>query len=113
MHAAQAVGIPSDDLNGEDNGGVGYVRVSQRRGRRFGVADGYLRPALRRPNLTVVTEAVATRVLLERGRARCVAYRLHGESPGEEEEAVAGREVVLCAGAIGSPSFCSSRRRAP
>lgn len=106
VHAAQAAGIPyKDDLNGQDTAGVGYVRVSQRRGRRFGVVDGYLRPALRRPNLTVVTEAVVTRVLLERGRARGVAYRLHGESPGAEEEAVAGREVVLCAGAIGSPQL--------
>jgi choline dehydrogenase len=104
VHSAQAAGIPfTDDLNGEDNAGVGYVRVSQRRGRRFGVAEGYLRPALRRPNLTVVTEALATRLLVERGQARGVAYRLHGEGRDEEEEAVAGREVVVCCGAIGSP----------
>ena len=104
VHAAQAAGIPfTEDLNGRENAGVGYVRVSQRRGRRFSVVDGYLRPALRRPNLTVVTEGVVTRVLVEGGRARGVAYRLHGEGPGAEEEAVAGREVVLCAGAIGSP----------
>ena len=103
VHAAQACGIPaSDDLNGADNGGVRLVPVSQRRGRRFSVADGYLRPARRRPNLTVVTEALVTRVVVEGGRARGVAYRLHGET-GDAEEALAEREVILCAGAIGTP----------
>jgi choline dehydrogenase len=104
VHAAQAVGIPfTDDLNGSDNAGVGYVRVSQRRGRRFGVVDGYLRPALRRPNLTLVTDALATRLLVERGRVRGVAYRSRGEGAADEEEALAEREVVLCCGAIGTP----------
>jgi choline dehydrogenase len=106
VHAAQGVGIPfSADLNAEENGGVGFVPVSQRRGRRFSVLDGYLRPALRRPNLTVVTDALATRVLVENGRAVGVAYRLNGEGDAEggDEEAIAEREVVLCAGAIGSP----------
>ena len=101
VHAAQAAGIPfSDDLNGNENAGVGYVRVSQRRGRRFSVADGYLRPARRRPNLTVLTEALVTRVVVERGRAVGIAYRVDGD---EEEEVPAGREVILCSGAIGSP----------
>jgi choline dehydrogenase len=104
VHAAQAVGIPfTHDLNAEENAGVGFVRVSQRRGRRFSVLDGYLRPALRRPNLTVVTDALATRVLVEDGRAVGVAYRLNGDAEGGDEEAIAGREVVLCAGAIGTP----------
>lgn len=104
VHAAQAAGIPfASDLNGEDNAGVGYVPVSQRRGRRFSVADGYLRPALRRPNLTVVTEALVTRVLVERGRALGVAYRLDNRSGDADYEALAEREVVLCAGAIGTP----------
>jgi choline dehydrogenase len=102
VHAAQAVGIPfTDDLNGESNEGVGFVPVSQRRGRRFSVLDGYLRPARRRPNLTIVTDALATRVLLEDGRAAGVAYRLDGDEA--EEHARCDREVVLCAGAIGSP----------
>jgi choline dehydrogenase len=102
VHAVQAVGIPyQDDLNGVDNAGVGYVRVSQRRGRRFGVVDGYLRPALRRPNLTLVTGALVTRLLIEQRRVRGVAYRLG--AAGEEEEALAGGEVVVCCGAIGTP----------
>jgi choline dehydrogenase-like flavoprotein len=102
VHAAQAVGIPfTDDLNGESDEGVGFVRVSQRRGRRFSVLDGYLHPARRRPNLTVVTDALVARVLIEDGRAAGVAYRLDGDET--EEEARCEREVVLCAGAIGSP----------
>ena len=103
VHAAQVVGIPfTDDLNAEDNAGVGFVPVSQRRGRRFSVLDGYLKQARRRPNLTVVTGALVTRVLLHNGRAVGVAYRLHGEDE-VEEEALAETEVVLCAGAIGTP----------
>ena len=75
--------------------------ISIRRGRRFSVVDGYLRPALRRPNLTVVTGARATRLLVERGRARGVAYLQRGAV--HEEEAHAEREVVLAAGAIDTP----------
>jgi choline dehydrogenase-like flavoprotein len=102
VHAAQATGIPfTEDLNGPDTGGVGFVPVSQRRGRRFSVLDGYLRPALRRPNLTVVTGALVARVQVARGRATGVAYRLNHSD--EEEEAAAGREIVLCAGAVGTP----------
>ena len=102
VHAAQAVGIAyTEDLNGESNEGVGSVPVSQRGGRRFSVLDGYLGPARRRPNLTIVTDALATRILVEGGRAVGVAYRLDGDDA--EEEAHCDREVVLCAGAIGSP----------
>jgi choline dehydrogenase len=104
VHAAQAVGIPaSPDLNGEDNEGVGFVPVSQRRGRRFSVVDGYLQPARRRPNLTIVTGALATRVLIDDGRAVGVAYCAAGDGRADEDEAHAAREVVLCAGAIGTP----------
>jgi len=105
VHAAQAVGIPfTEDLNGEDNAGVGFVPVSQRRGRRFSVLDGYLGPARRRPNLTVVTEALVTRVLLEDGRAIGVAYRPDADDD-TEDEVLANDEVILCAGAIGTPQL--------
>jgi choline dehydrogenase len=102
VHAAQAAGIPfAADLNAERTEGVGFVPVSQRRGRRFSVVNGYLGPARRRPNLTVVTEALVTRVVIEDDRAIGVAYLLAGDEV--EQEARAGRSVVLCAGAIGSP----------
>jgi choline dehydrogenase len=103
VHAANACGIPvADDLNGETVSGVGLLPVSQRRGRRFSVVDGYLKPALRRPNLTVVTGAHATRVLLDGRRAVGVAYRLEGD---ESDEDALAEEVIVSAGAIGSPQL--------
>jgi len=101
VQAAEAEGIAfNPDLNSGDNEGVGFVPVSQRRGRRFGVARGYLQPARRRGNLTVLTDALATSVLLEDGRAVGVEYR---RADGSTAQALARREVVLCAGAIGTP----------
>jgi choline dehydrogenase len=95
VHAAEAVGIQRAlDLNGEDNLGSGFVPVSQRRGRRFSVLDGYLAPARRRPNLTVLTDAQVDRIRIEDGVAV-------GVSVGEDE--YDARAVVVCAGAIGSP----------
>jgi choline dehydrogenase len=102
LDASVAAGIArSADLNGADIEGAGLVPLSQQGGRRFSVADGYLRPAVRRPNLTVVTGCHVTRVLLERGAAVGVAY----VADGGEEEAQAGREVILAAGAINTPQL--------
>ena len=98
--AARAQGLPAnDDVNGAAQDGVGLVQVTQRRGRRWSTADGYLRPVMRRPNLTVSTRAHATGLVFEAGRATGVRYR----RDGGEQVAAATREVVLCAGAIGSP----------
>ena len=112
VNAAVAAGLERRDLNGPDTEGVGFVPVSQRRGRRYSVADGYLRPARRRRNLEVVTGAEAQRVLIERGRAYGVAF----QRAETVHAAHVRREVILCAGAIGSPhllllssSFTSSR----
>jgi choline dehydrogenase len=81
--------------------GAGLVRVTQRRGLRCSAADAYLKPARRRDNLAVVTDAQALGLVLDHGRATGVRYRLGGE----ERTASARREVVLCAGAIGSPQL--------
>jgi choline dehydrogenase len=98
--AAQRAGIPfRPDLNEPDNEGVGIVRVSQRHGARFSVLDGYLRPAMRRPNLTVQAGTLVTRVVLEGTRATGVVVRVNGS----EEAVPAAREVILAAGAINSP----------
>jgi choline dehydrogenase len=95
VHAAEAAGIPrAADLNGESNEGVGFVPVSQRRGRRFSVLDGYLGPARRRPNLTLLTGAQVDGIRFESGRAVAI-------SVGDDD--YPAREVVLSAGAIGSP----------
>ena len=102
VEAAQEAGVAScADLNAAEPDGVGHVRVSQRRGRRWSVVDGYLRPALRRPNLTVLTDAHATRLLVEDGRAVGVAYLLEGRA----HEARARREVVLAGGTINTPQL--------
>ncbi len=107
VHAAQAEGIPfTDDLNGESNEGVGFVPVSQRRGRRFSVVDGYLGPARRRPNLTIVTGRTRDADPPRDGRAS--ASRTCSTADGHEEEAPAQRAVVLCAGAIGSPHLLAA-----
>ncbi|WP_048861190.1 GMC family oxidoreductase [Acidisphaera rubrifaciens] len=98
--AAQQAGLPpNDDFNGERQEGVGWFQLTVRGGERHGTAKAYLRPALDRPNLTVLTGVTTTRVLIERGRATGVEYLRHGRP----EVAHAAAEVVLCAGAIGSP----------
>ncbi len=98
--AAVEAGIPrAADLNAPEAEGAAQVLVNQRRGRRWSVADGYLRPARRRPNLKVLTRAHATRVVFEDGRA--VGVEVHRD--GQLERVTARREVILSAGAIGSP----------
>ena len=100
--SAVAAGYPrNDDFNGATQEGVGQYQVTQKRGRRWSAADAYLRPAAGRPNLTVRTGALTTRVLVENGRATGVEYR----SGGRLHTVRAGREVVLSGGAINSPQL--------
>ncbi|WP_370302402.1 choline dehydrogenase [Pseudooceanicola sp.] len=87
------------DFNGAEQEGFGPVERSTFGGRRQSASRTYLDPARSRPNLTVVTGALAQKVLLEKGRARGVAYLRNGTPT----EAHAEREVILSAGAIGSP----------
>ena len=100
VEASRACGLPAnEDFNGSEQDGTGFYQVTQRDGRRWSAADAYLRPAMSRPNLTVQTDALVTGVLVEAGRAAGVRYLHHGS----EELARADGEVILCAGAIGSP----------
>ncbi len=89
----------NDDFNGAVQDGTGFFALNQRRGRRWSVADAYLR--VNRPNLTVLTGATAHRVVIERGRAVGVIYR-HGS---EIVRARSGAEVILAAGAVKSPQL--------
>ncbi|WP_336213662.1 GMC family oxidoreductase [Nonomuraea sp. LPB2021202275-12-8] len=84
------------ELNGRSNEGYSPTPVTQDRGRRWSAADGYLRPALKRPNLTLITEANVDRVVFDGTRATGVEH-----SGGAVLRA--RREVILSAGAIGSP----------
>jgi choline dehydrogenase len=99
--AAQAGIPPVEDFNCGDNEGSCYFHVNQRRGRRWSAARGFLKPALGRPNLRVETGVLAERLIIENRRAAGVVYR----QDGAEKTARAKGEVILSAGAIGSPQI--------
>jgi choline dehydrogenase len=100
--AAVQYGVPAvDDFNTGDNEGVGYFEVTQRRGWRWSAADAFLKPVRSRANLRIVTGALADRLVIEQGRATGLRYRIGGE----ERLAHARGEVLLAAGAIGSPAI--------
>ncbi|WP_312798174.1 GMC family oxidoreductase [Tianweitania sp.] len=98
--AAQEIGLPhSHDFNTGDNEGVGYFHVTQKGGLRWSAVRAFLNPARKRPNLKITTKATVEKVTVKDGRATGIAYRVNGQ----EMQALAAREVILSAGAIGSP----------
>jgi choline dehydrogenase len=102
VRAAAQVDIPENpDFNGREQDGVGLLQVTLKRGRRWSCADAFLRPALRRRNLTVRTGAHAQRVLFEGKRAVGVAYTAGGRA----RVARGLREIILCGGAVNSPQL--------
>lgn len=106
--AAAQCGIPPvDDFNRGDNLGCGYFEVNQKRGVRWNAAKAFLRPALKRPNLKVVSGAHVRRVLLQGdadGALRATGAEFV-DGTGAAWTARAGREVVMAAGAIGTPQI--------
>jgi len=102
VRAAQEAGIPyNPDFNGARQEGSGLYQVTQRGARRCSAAVGYLKPALARPNLDLHTDCRVTRIVIENGRAVGVEYRRG--SGGAISVASASQEVIVAAGAIGSP----------
>ena len=100
--AALEIGIPwTDDFNGAEGEGIGVAQHTIRNGRRDSCATAYLKPALARKNLRVETQALATRLILEHGRALGVSFA----KAGETIEAYAAREVIVAAGALNSPQL--------
>lgn len=98
--AAAEMGVRrTDDFNTGDNEGIGYFHVNQKRGRRWSSARGFLKPVLNRSNLRLETDVMVDRLIVENGRAVGVRFRQNGR----DIEARAKGEVVLCAGAVGSP----------
>jgi len=98
--AAIQYGVPeSADFNTGDNEGIGYFHVNQRRGRRWSAARGFLRPALKRQNLRLESGCQAEAILFDGQRASGVRFRQNGVL----REAKCRGEVILSAGAIGSP----------
>ncbi|MFC4913202.1 GMC family oxidoreductase [Actinomadura gamaensis] len=102
VKSAKAAGLAENrDFNGAEPDGVGYYQVTHKQGRRWSTAVGYLHPVEDRPNLTVVTDALVTGVVIEGGRAVGVTY----EARGETVTARAEGEVVLSGGAVNSPQL--------
>ena len=102
LAAAQELKLPlTDDFNGEHPLGFGTYQITVRDGRRRSAADAFLRPALSRPNVRLVTKALAAKVNIEARRAVGVEY-LQGNT---RVSAKARREVILCSGTVNSPQL--------
>ncbi|HQS68187.1 MAG: choline dehydrogenase [Novosphingobium sp. 28-62-57] len=102
LAAGAQAGYPlTDDLNGEARDGFGAVDLTVGKGRRSSASSAYLRPVLKRPNLTVLTQAQSRRVVFDGTRATGVVFR----KDGADTLATAAREVILSAGAINTPQL--------
>lgn len=102
VEAAQQAGYPATaDINGYQQEGFGRMDMTVSHGQRWSAANAYLRPAMSRPNLEVRTGVLAKRIIFEGHRATGIRY-LRG---GQELEAHATREVILCGGPINSPQL--------
>ena len=101
LKAVAELGYDIETPNQPEPKGFCETVANQRRGARWSSADGYLKPALRRKNLTLLTEATATRVLIDRGHAVGVEFSQGGKC----RVVRAHREIVLCAGAVNTPQL--------
>jgi choline dehydrogenase len=102
MQAAIEAGHPvNPDFNGASQDGVGFYQLTLRKGRRCSAAVAYLHPAIGRPNLKVLTDALVTRILFNGSRASGVEITRHGQL----EQVAADTEVILAAGAYNSPQL--------
>jgi choline dehydrogenase len=100
--ATAEIGIPNtEDFNRGDNEGCGFFQVNQKRGVRWSAVSGFLRPAMGRPNLKVVTGAHAHRIRLQGGRAAGIEFEQHGA----QRFAAAKAELILATGSVGSPQL--------
>ena len=102
IESAVACGIArNDDFNGAIQEGVGYYQLTTRRARRCSAAVAYLHPAMKRPNLRVMTEAFAEKILFQGRRACGVEF----SRSGEKCTVRCRREVILCGGSLNSPQL--------
>ena len=101
--SCKALGIPENhDVNGAEQEGAGYFQFSIKDQKRHSTATAFLKPALSRPNLQVITQAQTQRLLIEKDRAVGVEFLQAGKTL---QTAKANREVILCAGAFQSPQL--------
>ena len=104
--AAEQTGIPkTNDFNGGDNFGCAYFDVNQKRGIRWNTAKAFLKPASGRPNLTIMTGCHVERLIIEDSEQGKVCRGVAFSGGGKAWTASAAREVLLTAGAIGSPQL--------
>lgn len=102
LEAARELGIPSNpDFNGAGQEGAGLFQVTQKNGRRHSAADAFLRPVMQRRNLSIAVNALASQIIVEKGRARAVQYI----QAGAKREARAGKEVIVACGTVNSPQL--------
>lgn len=101
LKAAEQAGYKRERANLAEPQGFTETRVTQKNGARWSTADAYLKPVRKRPNLAVVTEAHATRIIFEGTRAVGVEY----DKGGVMVTALARKEVILCGGAVNSPQL--------
>jgi choline dehydrogenase-like flavoprotein len=99
--AAEQGAERNPDFNGHRQDGVGWYQVTQHKGRRWSAADAYLHPAGARPNLTVKTSALVTKIVIVNGTATGVSYLHDGELTADQASA----EVILAGGAVNSPQL--------
>lgn len=105
IRGAQEIGLPRNpDYNGASQEGINYVQRTVRSRRRMSTARAFLHPAKSRSNLSVVTEAFATKVLLDGKKAVGIAYAKGGRG-GTPREVRANKEVILSGGVINSPQL--------
>jgi len=102
LAGVHAAGLPKNpDYNGQSQAGAGYMQRAIENGRRVSAAHAFLKPAMRRPGLSVRTDAHVTRIVFENKRAVGVRF----ESNGRSCEVRARREVILSAGALNTPKL--------
>jgi len=102
INGVEELGTPrNDDINGEDQEGVGYFQLTAHKGRRCSSAVAYLKSARSRPNLTIITHAMVHRIGFEQKHASDV----HLQRKGVPMRISARKEIILSAGAIGSPQL--------
>jgi len=102
LEAGRQLQMPvTDDFNGDQQEGFGYYEVTQKNGMRWSTAKAFLEDAENRPNLTIMTEVLAEKVMIDNGRAIGVRLR----SKKETIDLKATREVIVSCGAFGSPQL--------
>jgi choline dehydrogenase len=102
LAAAKQAGLPlNPDFNGERQEGVGVYQISTKSGRRMSAARAFLRPAMKRNNVRVETNALVTKILFEGSRAVGIEY----EQNGAMKSVRAGREVIVSGGSVNTPQL--------